>query len=147
MEPNDKSSVLSDYMDFQSWSYDYETVSDYLAAFATDKERFARFYQADCAECLVPTDDGYLTLSTIHSAKGLEWDHVYIMGLCEGNFPNPYFCTAKTPEGIDEFFNAERKKMYVASTRAKESLCLTYATHIKRKGFTFRKEPSRFIHS
>lgn len=97
------------------------------------------------AECLVPADNGFLTLSTIHSAKGLEWDHVFIMGLCEGNFPNPYFCTAKTPEGIDEFFNAEWKKMYVASTRAKESLCLTYSTVLKRKGFSFRKAPSRFI--
>jgi DNA helicase-2/ATP-dependent DNA helicase PcrA len=147
MDPDDDASVQSDYMDFQTWSYDYEGVSDYLAAFATDRERFAQFYQADYAECIVPTDNGFLTLSTIHSAKGLEWDHVYIMGLCEGNFPNPYFCTAKTPEGIDEFFNAEWKKMYVASTRAKETLCLTYATHITRKGFTFRKEPSRFINN
>ena len=147
MDPDDDASVQADYMDFQTWSYDYESVSDYLAAFATDRERFAQFYQADYAECLVPTDNGFLTLSTIHSAKGLEWDHVYIMGLCEGNFPNPYFCTAKTPEGIDEFFNAEWKKMYVASTRAKETLCLTYATHITRKGFTFRKEPSRFINN
>ena len=145
MDPNDDMSVQSDYMDFQSWSYDYESVSDYLAAFATDKERFTKFYQADYEECLVPTDNGFLTLSTIHSAKGLEWDHVFIMGLCEGNFPNPFFCTAKTEEGIADFYNAEWKKMYVASTRAKESLCLTYSTVIRRKGYSFRKEPSRFI--
>ena len=147
MDPDDDVSVQSDYMDFQSWSYDYDSVSDYLAAFATDKERFAQFYQTDYEECLVPTDKGYLTLSTIHSAKGLEWDHVYIMGLSEGIFPNPYFCSAKTEEGVAEFYNGEWKKMYVASTRAKESLCLTYATHITRKGYTFRKQPSRFIHA
>ena len=145
MDQDDDVSIQSDYMDFQSWSYDYDSVSDYLAAFATDKERFAQFYQTDYEECLVPTDKGYLTLSTIHSAKGLEWDHVYIMGLSEGIFPNPYFCSAKTKEGVADFYNGEWKKMYVASTRAKESLCLTYATHITRKGYTFRKLPSRFI--
>lgn len=145
MDPDDDDSILSDYMDFQSWSYDYDSVSDYLAAFATDKERFSKFYHADYDECLVPTDNGFLTLSTIHSAKGLEWDHVFIMGLEEGNFPNPYFCKDKSPSEVEEFFNAEWKKMYVASTRAKESLCLTYSTTIRRKGYSFRKEPSRFI--
>ena len=147
MDPTDDDSITQDYMDFQSWAYDYETVSDYLAAFATDKERFAQFFEADYPECPFPTDNGYLTLSTIHSAKGLEWDHVYIMGLEEGNFPNPYFCKGKTPAEVEEFFNAEWKKMYVASTRARESLVLSYATMITRKGFSFRKEPSRFINS
>ena len=145
MDPTDDDAITQDYMDFQSWAYDYETVSDYLAAFATDKERFAQFFEADYPECPYPTDNGYLTLSTIHSAKGLEWDHVYIMGLEEGNFPNPYFCKGKTPAEVEEFFNAEWKKMYVASTRARESLVLSYATMITRKGFSFRKEPSRFI--
>ena len=145
MDPNDDDAITQDYMDFQSWAYDYETVSDYLAAFATDKERFAQFFEADYPECPYPTDNGYLTLSTIHSAKGLEWDHVYIMGLEEGQFPNPYFCKGKTPAEVEEFFNAEWKKMYVASTRARESLVLSYATMITRKGFSFRKEPSRFI--
>lgn len=145
LDPNDDESIQSDYLDFQTWSYDYDTVSDYLAAFATDRERFSQFFQADYAECLVPTDNGFLTLSTIHSAKGLEWDHVFIMGLCEGVFPNPYFCTANTADGIAEFFNGEWKKMYVASTRAKESLCLSYSSQIQRKGYTFRKSPSRFI--
>lgn len=145
MSDDDEPSIQSDYMDFQSWSYDYGSVSDYLAAFATDRERFAKFYLTDYAECQVPTDKGFLTLSTVHSAKGLEWEHVYIMGLCEGIFPNPYFCSAKTEEGVAEFINGELKKMYVACTRAKESLCLSYATSIKRKGYTFRKVPSRFI--
>ena len=147
MDPNDDESITQDYMDFQSWAYDYESVSDYLAAFATDKERFSQFFEADYPECPFPTDNGYLTLSTIHSAKGLEWDHVYIMGLEEGQFPNPYFCKGKTPAEVEEFFNAEWKKMYVASTRARESLVLSYATMITRKGFSFRKEPSRFINA
>ena len=145
MDQEDDDTITQDYMDFQSWSYDYESISDYLAAFATDRERFAQFYDTDFLECPIPTDMGYLTLSTIHSAKGLEWDHVFIMGLEEGNFPNPYFCKGKTQAEVDEFYNAEWKKMYVASTRARESLILTYASVIKRKGFSFRKAPSRFI--
>jgi hypothetical protein len=147
MDPNDDDAITQDYMDFQSWAYDYETISDYLAAFATDKERFMQFYEADYPECPIPTDNGFLTLSTIHSAKGLEWDNVFIMGLEEGNFPNPYFCKGKTQAEVDEFFNGEWKKMYVASTRARESLVLSYATIITRKGFSFRKAPSRFINA
>ena len=145
MDPGDDDIITKDYTDFQTWSYEYESISDYLAAFATEKERFAQFYEADYPECLIPTDRGCLTLSTIHSAKGLEWDHVFIMGLEEGNFPNPYFCKGKSPQETEEFFNAEWKKMYVASTRARESLVLTYASVINRKGFSFRKGPSRFI--
>lgn len=145
MDSADNDAIAQDYMDFQSWAYEYETVSDYLAAFATDKERFMQFYESDCPECPIPTNNGFLTLSTIHSAKGLEWDHVYIMGLEEGNFPNPYFCQGMTPAEAEEFFNAEWKKMYVASTRARESLVLTYSSVITRKGFSFHKTPSRFI--
>ena len=137
----------NDYDTLIALSKEYSSASDYLASFATDKERFAQFYTSDIKECNVPTDDGYLTLSTIHSAKGLEWDTVFIMGLCEGNFPNPYFCKALPPKEQEEFFNAEWKKMYVAATRARKTLCLSYPKSILRKGFSFRKDPSRFIRS
>ena len=147
LQPDDGRQIQNDYSAFLAMSKQYATASDYLAAFATDWELFAQFYEADYEECPFPTDKGYLTLSTIHSAKGLEWENVFIMGLCEGNFPNDYFCQAKTPEEETEFFNGEWKKMYVASTRAKESLHLTYSSSIKRKGFSFAKEPSRFIAS
>ena len=103
------------------------------------------FYRADYVEGPEPTDKGFLTISTIHSAKGLEWDNVFIMGLCEGNFPNPFFCKTLPPEEQEEFFNGEWKKMYVASTRAKSNLYLTYPSSIKRKGYSFHKDPSRFI--
>ena len=124
---------------------EYESISDYLVSFATDRERFAPFYEKGYQECLVPNEEIYLTISTIHSAKGLEWKHVFIMGLSEGNFPNPFFCQGLPPDQQREFYNGEWKKMYVASTRAKETLFLTYSSHISRKGYTFRKDPSRFI--
>ena len=134
-----------DYREFLDISKGFSSISDYLTAFATDREQFAQFYEADFEECSIPTDKGFLTISTIHSAKGLEWENVFIMGLCEGNFPNPFFCQEKTPEEQEDFFNGEWKKMYVASTRAKEKLHLTYSCTIKRKGYSFRKYPSRFI--
>ncbi|MDY0390599.1 ATP-dependent helicase [Desulfobulbus oligotrophicus] len=60
-----------------------------------------------------------LTLSTIHSAKGLEWDTVFVMGLAEGRFPHQH----ATP---GEQWEEERRLLYVATTRAKKELFLTY---------------------
>ena len=144
-DPSDDEEVTADYEMFLALAGEYNTVSDYLASFATDKEKFASFYNSDVKECPISTEDGYLTISTIHSAKGLEWDTVFIMGLCEGNFPNPYFCKSLPPDEQLEFFNNEWKKMYVAATRARKRLCLTYSSSISRKGYTFRKDPSRFL--
>jgi DNA helicase-2/ATP-dependent DNA helicase PcrA len=63
-------------------------------------------------------DEDYLVLSTVHSAKGQEWDAVYVLNVSDGNFPNE-FATGK-PEAIEE----ERRLLYVALTRAKTRLDL-----------------------
>ena len=144
-DPSDEDAVREDYDLLQFLSLQYDTSSDYLLAFATDKERFAPFFKSDYRECPVDTTGDFLTISTIHSAKGLEWDNVFVMGLCEGNFPNDYFCAGLPPDEKMAFFNGEWKKMFVASTRARESLTLTYPASITRKGYTFQKQPSRFI--
>ena len=144
-DPSDDEETLRDYDDLYDMAPEFPTVSDYLTAFGTDRERFSQFHEKDYEECPVPNETESLSISTIHSAKGLEWDNVYVIGLCEGVFPNPYFCQDMPPEGQREFFNSERKKMYVAATRAKSSLTLSYPSSIMRKGYTFRKEPSRFI--
>lgn len=141
----DTEKVRADYEMFLGVAMQFDSPAEYLAAFATDRERFAIFYDADYQECPFPVGNQFLTVSTIHSAKGLEWDNVFIMGLCEGNFPNPFFCEGNSPDEQREFFNNEWKKMYVASTRARESLFLTYPTTIARKGYVFSKTPSRFI--
>ena len=146
-DPDDSKDVRDDYDRLLEVAGEFDTISDYLVAFATDKDKFAPFFQKTYKECPYPNEQEYLTLSTIHSAKGLEWKHVFIIGLCEGNFPNPFFCQGMPLEKQEEFFNGEWKKMYVASTRAKESLVLSYPSSIKRKGYTFKKLPSRFIQS
>lgn len=63
-----------------------------------------------------------IILSTIHQAKGLEWDTVFVMGLCDGQFPNHR--AMAEDGGLEE----ERRLFYVAVTRAKRSLFLTYST-------------------
>jgi len=63
-------------------------------------------------------DEDYLVLSTVHSAKGQEWDSVYVLNFSDGSFPSE-FATGK-PELIEE----ERRLFYVAMTRAKQSLTL-----------------------
>jgi DNA helicase-2/ATP-dependent DNA helicase PcrA len=63
-------------------------------------------------------DEDYLVLSTVHSAKGQEWDAVYVINVNDGNFPNEY-ATGRA-ESIDE----ERRLLYVALTRARDALYL-----------------------
>ena len=63
-------------------------------------------------------DEDYLILSTVHSAKGQEWDSVFVLNFSDGNFPSE-FATGK-PEMIEE----ERRLLYVAMTRARQSLQL-----------------------
>jgi DNA helicase-2/ATP-dependent DNA helicase PcrA len=64
--------------------------------------------------------DEQIVLSTIHQAKGLEWKHVFILGLVEGQFP--HYKIYDRPQEIEE----ERRLFYVAVTRAKDELYLTY---------------------
>jgi DNA helicase-2/ATP-dependent DNA helicase PcrA len=67
-----------------------------------------------------PAQDERIVLSTIHQAKGLEWDAVFVMGLSDGKFPNPR--ALEEDGGLEE----ERRLMYVAVTRARKHLFLTY---------------------
>ena len=63
-------------------------------------------------------DDDYLTLSTVHSAKGLEWDSVHVIGLVDGAFPSDMALSSDT--GLIE----EQRLFYVALTRARDQLAL-----------------------
>ncbi len=85
-------------------------------------------------------ENEFVTLSTIHSAKGLEWHTVFIIHLVEGFFPS-----SRSADNIDSL-EEERRLMYVASTRAKQNLFLTYPMNMysREEGITLSK-PSRFI--
>lgn len=78
----------------------------------------------------------YLTLSTIHSAKGKEWKTVLLIGLNEGRFP-----TSQGIKNIEE----ERRLFYVAATRAKDYLYLTSSREEYRGWGSYLSGPSSFI--
>jgi DNA helicase-2/ATP-dependent DNA helicase PcrA len=63
-------------------------------------------------------DEDYLVLSTVHSAKGQEWDAVYVLNVADGSFPSEF------ATGRAELIEEERRLLYVAMTRAKTSLDL-----------------------
>jgi DNA helicase-2/ATP-dependent DNA helicase PcrA len=69
---------------------------------------------------------GFVTLSTVHSAKGLEWDHLFIIWMTDGWFPSNRF--------QDEFddLEEERRLLYVAATRAKSDLTFVYPVNVYR---------------
>jgi len=77
-----------------------------------------------------------VTLATLHSAKGLEWDEVYVVGLSEGMLPIAY---AKGFDAIDE----ERRLLYVGITRARRRLELSWARQVG--SYRGVREPSRFL--
>lgn len=79
-----------------------------------------------------------VTLMTVHSAKGLEFQHVFIAGLEEGTFPHQN--SLNSPDQIEE----ERRLMYVAMTRAKKHLTLSYSKCHRYKEF-LPAQKSRFI--
>jgi len=79
-----------------------------------------------------------VTMMTLHSAKGLEFPHVFLTGLEEGVFPH-----ARSMNDTDDV-EEERRLCYVGVTRAKERLVLSYALHRRLHGYGVG-EPSRFL--
>ncbi|HSE90574.1 MAG TPA: ATP-dependent helicase [Candidatus Binatia bacterium] len=88
----------------------------------------------------VDPDEGPVILSTIHSAKGLEWHSVFIIWALEGRFPS--FYNINTDEELEE----ERRLLYVAATRAKENLFISYPIKIFDRGLRMvLSRPCQFI--
>ncbi|MCK5867413.1 MAG: ATP-binding domain-containing protein, partial [Mycoplasmataceae bacterium] len=85
------------------------------------------------------TDDNKVTLMTLHSAKGLEFDHVYLVGVEEGFLPH---ARSVQDGNIDE----ERRLAYVGITRARQHLTMTYTQSRARYGERIPSIPSRFLY-
>ena len=87
-------------------------------------------------------DEDWLVLSTVHSAKGLEFDAVHVIHAADGNFPSDM--SLGSPEGLEE----ERRLFYVAITRARRNLAiyipLRYHYHRVRDDHSWA-QPSRFL--
>ena len=100
-----------------------------LAGFVDDLERRASEQHAPVAEGV--------TVATLHAAKGLEWDAVFLCGLQEGTLPIVY---AETPAAVEE----ERRLLYVGMTRARRTLALSWAL-ARNPGGRASRRPSRFL--
>jgi DNA helicase-2/ATP-dependent DNA helicase PcrA len=103
-------------------------VSD-LGAFVDDLDRRAAEQHAPVA--------GGVTLATLHAAKGLEWDAVFLTGVCEGTVPITY---ADSPTAVEE----ERRLLYVGVTRARRTLAVSWA-RARNPGGRATRQPSRFL--
>jgi len=88
------------------------------------------------AEQHAPVAEG-VTLATLHTAKGLEWDAVFLAGVQEGSMPISY---ADTPAAVEE----ERRLLYVGITRARKNLMISWAL-ARNPGGQARRKPSRFL--
>ena len=123
-----------------------ENVQELVAALQEAEEAGESLEQFLDRAALVSDADNYdssarVTLMTLHSAKGLEFDHVFLTGMEEGLFPHAR--SLKREADIEE----ERRLCYVGMTRAKDSLTLTRAVY--RPGYrgddSGEPQPSRFL--
>jgi DNA helicase II / ATP-dependent DNA helicase PcrA len=105
---------VDDIRELANFSHEYHTLKDFLNDITLRESFKGETVSAS------PGDDEELVLSTIHQAKGLEWDTVMVLGLCEGQFPHP------KAMGEDAEMEEERRLFYVAVTRAKKYLYLMH---------------------
>jgi DNA helicase-2/ATP-dependent DNA helicase PcrA len=112
----------------------YRSLERFLAQLALVGSTVIRDYDEEHL-----ADDDYLTLTTIHQAKGLEWDVVFMLGLAEGQFPHAR--CLEPPERLEE----ERRLFYVAVTRCERFLEMFVPLVTFRNGMSEICRPSRFV--
>lgn len=88
---------------------------------------------------------GEVTLATLHSAKGLEWDFVFLIGLEEGTLPHRRVAAPRISDAIAGDIEEERRLFYVGITRARERLWLVRTAMRLDRGRELPRPPSRFV--
>lgn len=123
---------IDDLVQLATFAEQFETIESFLEAVTLTGE-FGKELEAEAA-----TDESRIILSTIHQAKGLEWDAVFVIHLAEGAFPSSR--ALDEPGGLEE----ERRLFYVATTRARRHLFLSYPV---TSGFEHveLRQPSQFL--
>jgi DNA helicase-2/ATP-dependent DNA helicase PcrA len=133
--PDDHPKRLRDLEHFQGMMERYRSLETLLSDMALEPPN-----DSIGGVLAVDPDEGPLVLSTIHSAKGLEFHSVFIIWALEGRFPSFYNLNS------DEDLEEERRLLYVAATRAKQNLFMSYPNRVFDK--TLRmvlSRPSQFI--
>jgi DNA helicase-2/ATP-dependent DNA helicase PcrA len=135
VHPDDHPKRLRDLEHFLSIAARYRSLQSLLTDMALEPP-------SDSVNDVVAVDEeeGLLALSTIHSAKGLEWHTVFIIWAVDGKFPSAYSMHD------DAQLEEERRLMYVAVTRAKHHLYVCYPINMydRASGMVLSK-PSRFL--
>ena len=129
---------------YENWprrEEDLESLVDFASKHETLAEMLSQLVllSSESGDRVVKHGESCIRLSTIHQSKGLEYPHVFIIGLADGLFPNK-----RAIDGESDL-EEERRLFYVASTRAERSLYLLYPTLANQKGTPVRLMQSRFI--
>lgn len=125
---------LEDLQQLEAMAARYQNRRDFLSEMTLDPPSSSQNWAANNGQ-----EEDCMTLSTIHSAKGLEWDSVFVIHAADGNIPAEL--ATGTPEDIEE----ERRLFYVALTRAKNSLFISrperyyFQNQHRRGGGSFSK--------
>lgn len=126
-----------------SWEDRYQSL-ERLAAYSEKYDKLEQFLESLSLEETLFYEDGgaiaqehdFLTFSTIHSAKGKEWDAVFVLGVNEGHFPSTWG---------DAKLEEERRLFYVATSRAARFLHISTYSRDYRQGASFATGPSIFL--
>jgi len=115
---------------------------------ANGRPRWNDFFQAMNQDSKDDDDEaglGKLTLATLHSAKGLEWPVVFILGCEEGVMPHKRVSAPRISDAIAGDIEEERRLFYVGITRARDELYLMRAATRLERGSAVPRKPSRFL--
>ncbi len=133
--------LRSTYENWPRREEDLESLIDFAAKYENLAEMLSQLVllSSESGNRVVKQGESCLRLSTIHQSKGLEFPHVFIIGLADGLFPN-----RRAIEGESDL-EEERRLFYVATTRAERSLHLVFPMLSNQKGTPVRLMQSRFI--
>ncbi len=130
---------LDDLEQFALFAESYDDVTKFLEEVTLTEDHTAQAsLRAGRERPTLSDDPDRLVLTTIHQAKGLEWDAVFVMGLLDGKFPHQRALDEEG--GLEE----ERRLFYVATTRARRHLFLTYPISTGDDTLMFA-QPSQFL--